>query len=174
MNPTTEHNGREIQFIEHMDQWVCSEMDMRASSLKALRAKIDKFDNQARKIAVLAYRLMHDGKMQPLTIVTICKPEDWQRSYESRSLFGGKEPPRKPTVWTTRLEGNKTKREKIELSTCAAASLEAMAEVERADALFAEARRLEKQGKDIIKAIPRMTLEDLQALSVAEDESEEA
>lgn len=52
MSITTKHNDFEIQYDESGNEWTCSQLQLRASSLAALRVKINKIDADSRRLSV--------------------------------------------------------------------------------------------------------------------------
>lgn len=159
-NLTIEHKGRELRFNENDESWSCSEMSMHASSLNALKTKLDKFDAQARKVAIPVARVDHRGETcDRVTIVTICAPKDWEKNY---SWANGKRNEPSPTVWVTEIDGNKTKRSKVRLNRLVAPDEHNMVAVALAAQKCRDADKLKYEAMAIIAAIPRLSLDDLQ------------
>lgn len=167
-----EHNGRDLTFHEHDESWSCHAMNMRAKSLKALKAKLDKFDGQARRVNVPVMIVgTHGDKARRAEIVMIAKPKDWEIDYEAKT--SGFEPrPKRPSVWVSSVQGNETKREKVLLDRCLPVSAEVTEALEAAQAKFAEATRIRSEGAAIIAGLARLSIEDLTARSVIEDDDE--
>lgn len=160
---TTEHNGRSLYMTEHDEHWHCSDMDMSASSLKALKAKITKFDGEAAKVSIPVLVMGHNSPPTPGMIVKICSRDDWEKNYSDRANPY-------PSVWITQIDGNKVKRTKKRLDELFARTPENLVAVETAVAKFKDAKRIEQEGRDLLRSLPRMTFEELAALNVTADE----
>lgn len=169
---TIEHNGRELTFVEHDESWSCNAMNMRAKSLKALKAKLDKFDGQARRVSVPVLIVGHNGdQVRRAEIVMLAKPKDWETVYDARDSFT-RERPKKPAVWVTSVQGNETKREKVALDRCLPISPEVREALDAAKEKFAEAKRVTEEAKAIVAGLPRLSLDELTAKSVVTDDDE--
>lgn len=171
MGITIEHNGRELHFIEHDESWSCRSMNMYAKSLKALKAKLDKFDGQARRVnvPVMIVDTHFDGSIKRAEIVMIAKPRDWETDYSAK-LPNHRGYGTKPSVWVSEIKGNETSRAKVALDRCLSPSPENIAAVEAARAKFSEAKRIRAEGEAIIAALPRLSIDDLTSRSVVTDD----
>lgn len=164
MSLTLEHNGYTLTFSEQNEDWSCHEMRLKAASLKALKAKLDKLDSHARRVAVPVIIVDSYGRFEQATITMIAKRKDWDTDYTSRE--------RSPSVWVTKPVGNKTERSKVKLGACVLPSEENRLLVEAAMAKREQAKAMEREAARMLLAIPRVTLEDLVAKEVADDEVE--
>lgn len=164
---TLEHNGHTLTFRESDESWSCGPMRMEAKSLKALKAKLDKHDGQARKVTVPVYLVDHYGRSKAAQIVMIAKPKDWDRSYAG--IDSGT---RVPSVWVVQTNGNRSERSKVRLDACVAATKDNLTEITMAEEMLAEAKAFEAKARKIIADIPRMTVDDLIAKGAVEDNLE--
>lgn len=142
---------------------------MGASSLKALKAKISKHEGQARKLTMKVLHLNHDcTNVQPADIVMIAKPRYWETDYENKiAHFGGYG--KKPAVWITTLVGNKVERSKVALDRCVLPNEENRVVIESARLKFAQAKSLKEKATDMLKGLPRITVEELTGMAIIED-----
>lgn len=70
MSITTEHNGYPILYTESDNLWRCMQLDLQAPSLAALRALIDHFETDTRKLNIPAFLLDHSGfSITPVLVV---------------------------------------------------------------------------------------------------------
>ncbi len=167
MTMTIEHNGRDLTFREDDETWSCREMNMTAKSLKALKSKLDKFDGQARKVSAPVLVIDHWGKTERAEIVMIAKPKDWEKTYQGSRYVGV------PSVWVTKVNGNKVERSKQKLENCLAINTENQVILDSVTTKRNEIARLEGEAKALLASIPRITIEELTTRAVGEDDSED-
>jgi hypothetical protein len=165
---TTEHNGRELQLDENTEEWHCNPMRMKAKTLKALKAKLDKFDGQARKVNVPVVRLGYDG-FKTGHVVMIAKSQDWERDH-SFDANRNRVEHRHPSVWVQEMQGNEPRRVKAKLSDLFEAGPETDVMLEAVKRREAMIRTMKAEIADLIAGAPRLTIEQLTARSVTEDE----
>jgi hypothetical protein len=141
----TEHNGYEITYGENSDLWSCWSLGMEASTLTALKTKINQFDVVKRRLSNVP--VLYNGyqdSCQP-GVATLLDPD-------------GKH------VWITldgANKGSRDERKKVELDRLIPYSPENIAVSVEAARLRDEGYRLQKEGKDLLAALPRMTVADL-------------
>jgi hypothetical protein len=58
--PAARHKDYDLRYDEASEQWTCAQLGLENSSLKALRAAIDRIDKKARTMAVPALYLKED------------------------------------------------------------------------------------------------------------------
>lgn len=168
MSLMLEHNGHELRFREDDESWYCTALNLKASSLRALKAKITKLDGVTRKVAVPALLVEYRAtKTTQGQIVMIAKAKDrekeWQRS-QSVPV---------PTVWMNVVRGNKIERLKVRLDRCIAPTTENLVLLDAVKAKVQQAEALEEEAETLLASIPRITLEDLTAKGAEEDNLDE-
>jgi hypothetical protein len=172
-----EYNGREILFREDMDEWTCSALKLKAKSLTALKRKIDNLDGEARRVSMPVIHLGSGySDPKPANIVMLAKAKEWEslRYNEQPDNLAGLHNRRVPSVWIMVPNGNHpAERKKVRLDECARPDESTRLSIKEADKLEAEAKRLNEQAEAIMKAIPRVTLEELTG-KVNEDDLDEA
>lgn len=172
MSLTIEHNGRELQFREDDESWSCHAMNMTAKTLKALKAKLDKFDGAARKVSLPVMWMSFTDRFARADIVMIAKPKDWEINYDYSG--GSSKRERVPSVWLQMIEGNETKRRKEKLSSVVEMTPENMLAIEAINSKRAQIAALTAEAKAMTEALPRLSLDDLAAKSVTKDEEDAA
>lgn len=159
----TEHNGREITYAENQDIWRCWDLEMEASTLSALKAKLDKFDADQRRVAqVPAFRIgsMYERpEKEPVQIVLVVAEKDIPEWHKSEG----------PQVWVvpTSKKGSKS-RQKVSLSSLMPDTPEAAAAYEAFLQASEELRLAQASASIAFKAIPRVSLEALQEVTEGE------
>jgi hypothetical protein len=169
-----EYNGRTVVFREADDEWGCFELKLKARSLSALKAKINKIDGLARKISCPAIRVEKYGRHlgEPAQIVMLAKGSEWERmAYDEKpELLQGLHNRRVPTVWIMVAEGNQpATRTKVRLDELAPPTESVLASVREYERLGSEIKKLEAAKDSVLKAIPRLTIEDIAPKGVKEE-----
>lgn len=170
MSVTIEHNGYELRFWEDDESWSCQALELRASSLKALKAKIGKVEGAARKVSIPVIVLGHNESVSRGTITMIAKRKDWDIDYTKREGgFRRIENRTLPTVWVNKVRGNSVERKKVSLSSCIEPTEGNLVLIQAARDKFAEAKRIEDEAKEMLAKIPRLSIEDLEQRGAEED-----
>ena len=141
-----EHNGYSIRFDERDDKWECYELKVASKSLKAVKAEINKIDADARRLE--AVRLIE------------------LRSYETRQMTGTLMAGESSVWCMVKGRGNEApRREKASLANLVLDTPENRAVIAQAQALARQARELGQARADLLAAIPRVTAEELKAIT---------
>jgi hypothetical protein len=172
-----EYKGRTLLFREMDDKWSCSALKLDAKSLTALKRKIDKLDGETRRVSVAAVNIGERGYYEKLgatvQIVMLAKNSDWElMRYDERPNFGfatDSAERRVPTVWIMVANGNQMERKKVRLDSLAFPSDSVQVSIREYKRLGDEIERLEKERESILKAIPRLTFDDLTPKGVQEE-----
>lgn len=164
MSLTIEHNGRELKFREDDETWSCWAMNMKAKSLKALKAKLDKFDGQARRVSAPVIVVDPNWhKAERADIVMIAKPKDWETADYSTME-------KTPSVWINKIKGNQTAREKVRLDRCVEPTMDNMTVIDLAAEKYAAAKAMEAEAKKMLEDLPRISVVDLLEKGAVEDD----
>jgi hypothetical protein len=145
--------------------------------LTALKRKIDKLDGETRRVSVAAVNIGERGYYEKLgatvQIVMLAKNSDWElMRYDERPNFGfatDSAERRVPTVWIMVANGNQMERKKVRLDSLAFPSDSVQVSIREYKRLGDEIERLEKERESILKAIPRLTFDDLTPKGVQEE-----
>jgi hypothetical protein len=172
-----DYKGRTLVFRESSDEWSCFPLKLTTKSLTTLKRKIDKLDGETRRVSVAAIQIGdgYYGKIgQPVQIVMLAKNSDWElkRYDEDREsmTFATNSPDRRvPTVWIMVADGNQMNRSKVRLDTLAFPSESAQAAIHEYERLGDEIEKLRAERESILKAIPRLTFDDLTPKGVREE-----
>lgn len=173
-----EYKGRTLTFREDLDKWSCSALKLDSKSLTALKRKIDKLDGETRRVSVAAIRIGESGHYDKVgssvQIVMLAKTSDWElkRYDEDREsmTFATNSPDRRvPTVWIMVPNGNQMERKKVRLDSLAFPSESTQAAIREYERLGAEIQKLKDERDAVLKAIPRLTFDDLTPKGVREE-----
>jgi hypothetical protein len=159
-----DHKGYVITYAENEDVWRCWALDgIEAKTLSAMRGKIDKIDADGRRVSnIRAWRLPSTadyGGPEPVVIVMLVEDDEKPR-------YG--EPPG-PRAWVLHVDrttweiskGRAKSREKVALLSLAAHSPEAQAAIDLWLAAVDDLRAAKAKADAALKAVPRMTLEQV-------------
>lgn len=158
-----EHNGHRVSYDEDDNTWECSSLNLSASSLKALRQKINAIDLAVRRVDnVRALHISSYGsEVEPCIITSIVDAKNcWTTTVRTRGrrLGGG--------------EYTAKEREQCAFESLALDNEDtklAIARWKRAEAKSREAGNAAEAAK---KAIPRLTRAQLLELKVTQAEEE--
>jgi hypothetical protein len=173
-----EYKGHNLTFREMDDEWSCSALKLKSKSLTALKRKLDKLDGETRRVSVAAIRVgessYYDKLGTPVQIVMLAKNADWElKRYDEdreQKFFATNGAERRvPTVWIMVADGNQMERKKVRLDSLAFPSESTEAAIREHQRLGAEIKKLEAERESIIKAIPRLTFDDLTPKGVREE-----
>lgn len=172
-----EYKGRTLLFREADDKWSCSALKLEAKSLTALKRRIDKLDGETRRVSVTAVRIGEAGYYDKIgatvQVVMLAKNADWElMRHDEKPGFGfatnGPER-RVPTVWIMVPNGNQMERKKVRLDSLAFPSESTQAAIREYERLGAEIKKLTAERESILKAVPRLTFDDLTPKGVREE-----
>jgi hypothetical protein len=172
-----EYKGHTLTFREMDDEWSCSTLKLKTKGLTALKRKIDKLDGETRRVSVAAIRVEKGGYYDKLgatvQIVMLAKNADWELlRYDERPNVGfatNSAERRVPTVWIMVPNGNQMERKKVRLDELAFPTESVQVSLREFEKLGEEIKRLEKEREAIVKAIPRLTIDDLTPKGVREE-----
>lgn len=171
---TLEHLGYEIQFSEDPEEWRCRDLDMRAKTLKALKAKMSKQDAAARKVSMPCafFEGSYSSKPRRGEVVLIAKASE--QKWETRRVASFKsERVSLPTVWVMagkRNGGNSRERLQMRVDSLLDLTDPATEDLLREyQDLDQQAREMAERAKAVREKIPRMSIEQIKATGVIED-----
>lgn len=168
---TTDHKGLTISFSENEDKWSCIELNYSNASLAKVKGRIDKYLRDQRKgmsvsCLYLGETYSANTKLTPAEIVEYL-PNKKVPSYAKDTG---------PTVAVMISDGPKdrpTRREKG-LACFGFDTPEVIETLRKARTMQDEARRLHREAEGMVKALPRLTLDDISGLvSLAHQMDEE-
>lgn len=169
-----EHLGYEIQFSEDPEEWQCHDLNMRAKTLKALKAKMSKQDAAARKVSVPCafFEGYYSSKPTRGEVVLIAKASE--QEWETRQVAPFKrERVSLPTVWimaAKRDGGNSRERRKMRVDSLLDLTDPTTEDLLReCQDLDRQSRELAERAKAVREKIPRMSIEQIKATGVIED-----
>lgn len=158
----TEHRGIKIRYSDNEDTWYCSELSFSHASLRRVKARIDKWWKDARSKAALdAYRIGHDGTMRPTQVVEYLGV---------RTGYGRQGP--LVAVLGVNYKNERPSRSEVSLSELAPAAPELVAMQAELEALKKRKREIEEEISAKVKAIPRLSLDDIAELVKLREEPE--
>lgn len=147
----TEYKGYKIVYSDNGDEWSCSEADIRSPSLLKIKRRIDNLTRAARSEAsVGALDLSYDKG----TEVKVVEFLGDSRHYKSRCAVLG----------LRHTSDSKVTRWEVTLGDLCAKTHSNMTALKDAEALRAEAAKLNKKANEIVRAIPRLTKDDIAEL----------
>lgn len=173
-----DYKGRTLVFREADDEWSCHPLKLKGKSLTALKRKIDKLDGETRRVSVSAIRIgessYYDKIGTPVQIIMLAKNADWEmkRYDEDREsiTYATNSPDRRvPTVWVMVADGNQMARKKIRLDALAFPSESVQLSLQEYARIGDEIAKLKAEREAIVKAIPRLAIDDLTPKGVKED-----
>jgi hypothetical protein len=173
-----EYKGHTLTFREMDDEWSCSTLKLKSKSLTALKRKLDKLDGETRRVSVAAIRVgegsYYDKLGTPVQIVMLAKNVDWElKRYDEdreQKFFATNGAERRvPTVWIMVADGNQMERKKVRLDSLAFPTESTQAAIREHQRLGAEIEKLQAERESILKAIPRLTFDDLTPKGVREE-----
>jgi hypothetical protein len=173
-----EYKGRTITFREMDDEWSCAPLKIKGKSLTAVKRKIDKLDGETRRVSVAAIRIGESGYYDkvgtPVQIIMLAKRPDWELlRYDERpdvkSFATNSDERRVPTVWIMVPDGNEMVRKKVRLDSLAFPAESTQAAIREYERIGAEITKLKKQREAVLKAVPRLTFDDLTPKGVKEE-----
>lgn len=173
-----EYKGHNLTFREIDDEWSCSALKLKSKSLTALKRKLDKLDGETRRVSVAAIRVGESGYYDKLgtsvQIVMLAKNADWElkrydEDREQQHFATDSAERRVPTVWIMVADGNQMERKKVRLDSLAFPSESTQAAIREYQRLGQEIEKLEAERKSIVKAIPRLTFDDLTPKGIREE-----
>ena len=157
-----EYGNHEITYREEQDFWVCRALALDASSLKALKAKIDKLDADRRRLPSV-----------PVIFVSFHSTieQGGERGWNATLLTDdGKE------VWITKTAGQgtqreRTTREKRSLSTLVLDTPENRKALAESREAYRRGAELQAQGRAMADMVPRVTEAELRAVAAQQQEA---
>lgn len=162
----TEYRGHVISYSENSDEWWCSDIGYSNVSMAKVKARIDAVYLKLRKeSAVPCYEIGSYGSGRDLlteaTVIEYLK-EIWEGG-------GWDSKPRRLTnhkvaVVAQREGSTRASRRETELSRLAKATPETLAAADVARERYAEYLAAQKAYEAAVAAIPRLTIEDVEAL----------
>jgi hypothetical protein len=154
MSVTVEHKGMSIRWSDNEDQWTCMEMGASSPSLSSIKRKIDAFRRKERKGASVAalYLSNYGSRSMPCEIV----------EYLGKKGNGSFQREKVATIRSS--VSDKPSRNEDNMSDIALDNDVNRASVEQAKLLSDRASELEKQAREIMSSIPRITRDDIAAL----------
>lgn len=176
-----EYKGRTLVFREADDEWSCHPLKLKAKSLTALKRKIDKLDGETRRVSIPAIRIGEAGYYEKIgtsvQIVMVAKNSDWElKRYNEdpdEKFFATTGPERRvPTVWIMVPNGNQMERKKVRLDALAAPSDSVQVSLREYARLGEEIQKLQAERESILKAVPRLAIDDLTPKGVREENLE--
>jgi hypothetical protein len=177
-NIEIEYKGRTLLFREDMDEWSCQALKLASKGLTALKRKIDKLDGETRRVSVAAIRVGEAGHYDkvgaPVQIVMLAKNSDWElKRYDEdpeQKFFATNGAERRvPTVWIMVADGNQMARKKVRLDSLAFPNESTQAAIQEYERLGEEIQKLKAERESILKAVPRLTFDDLTPKGVREE-----
>lgn len=145
-----EHKGYAIFYDEDRNEWVNNDADIRSQKLSVVRARIDAMEKSDRAVKVSALHIRYWNQVVPVTITLLCAPE---KKY-------GDPTERVRSVWAIDANGN---RQKVDLDNLAMPDAADM--LAKVKEHMAAAERERDAADDLLKSIPRLTVEAIRAAS---------
>lgn len=138
----TTHNEHSIDYSEHRDEWECRALSLTAKTLSALKTLINKHDADLRRIdKVEAIYLDGYSYSKPTKcIVTLIDDEK-----------DGK-------VWVNTVNGNSSRREKVEVNRIAPMTAETKSAIAKAQQADKDTEAARQKAQDAWAAVPRHTI----------------
>ena len=158
----TEHRGYTIRYSDNAQEWYCSDLNLSAPQLPALRDKINAMLAKINRMNTTAILVKGGAWGVPafceVTITSIASDTDYHK---------------RPQCWISYQVNGKAKREKVTIDALAPVSDEVRAAIETAKAAAEQAKRAEQAKTAALNAIPRLSLKELQASKIAEETNAE-
>ncbi|WP_375188446.1 hypothetical protein [Sphingobium yanoikuyae] len=152
----TEYNGQRIHYSENEDLWRCDLLDFKAKTLTAIKSKISKWLADARRV----------GNVPVIYVGSTYTPEFKEAQVVLKDDDG-------KHVWimVNKMRGGVSSnqgREKVKLETIMADTPENRARIAAYRAKQEEARKINAEQRELLEAMPRLTMEAFEALPVEE------
>ena len=177
MSIETAHRGYTVRFSENEDYWRCYDLDLENASLAKLKEQIDKLLLKVRKesaVDVLIVGSEHSSHFS----VTEGRAIDAKVGFErQRSSYSGdaKEPIRKVSlgIFSNRRGGDRGGKSFYPISEISLPTPEVYAAIAEVERLRKIAKAAEEAVKAAVRAIPRISEEDVAGLIRAATEKHE-
>lgn len=178
MSIETAHRGYTVRFSENEDNWRCYDLDLENASLAKLKEQIDKLLLKVRKESAVDVLIVGSEYSSHFT-VTEGRAIDAKIGYERhRSGYTGqetKEPTRKVSlgIFSNRRGGDRGGKSFYPISDVSLPTPEVYAAVAEVERLRKIAKAAEEAVRAAVRAIPRISEEDVAGLIRAATEKHE-